>query len=266
MTRVKSETISPYEEVKEGLSSLVKQTAQVGAGFLVMLLLTGGQPPDYIVALSFVAGVVFVAWSEYKRLTKPNMPLSTTEHSEQIQEDKIKRILEEDRENFSELVKTAGLDPAEDFAGANLAEINGVGCNMRSFNFSDADLSEADLSRADLREAKLMNAKLIRAKLIRADLSRADLTKAQLMDADFSYADIRNAILEEADLINTNLCDADLREANLTEANLNGANVENARFGNNAGLSEAMKADLRERGAIFTENEPVATQNFPRVR
>lgn len=87
MTIVKSETISLEEESKAGLSSLVQQTTQVGAGFLVMLLLTGGQPPDYIVALSFVAGVVFVAWSEYKRLTKPNMLWSATKS------DKISNLL-----------------------------------------------------------------------------------------------------------------------------------------------------------------------------
>ncbi len=198
MTRVNSETISLYEEAKAGLSSLVKQTAQVGAGFLVMLLLTGGQPLAYIVGFSFVGGVAFVAWSEHKRLTKPNMPFSATIYKpyEQIIEDQIKRIIEAEKDNFYELVKNEDLDPAEDFAGANLVGVIGVGCNMRSFNFSGTDLSEADLSRADMREAKLMNAKLIRAKLIRADLSRADLTKAQLMDADLSYADIRNAILE----------------------------------------------------------------------
>jgi len=242
MTRVNSETISLYEESKAGLSSLVKETAQVGAGFLVMLLLTGGQPLAYTVGLSFVGGVAFVAWSEHKRLTKLNIPLSATTSalSELPIEDQIKSIIETEKDTFSELVKTAGLDPAEDFAGANLVGVNGVGCHLSSFNFSGTDLSEADLSRADMKYANLMNAKLIRAKLIRADLSRADLTKAQLMDADFSYADIRNAILEEADLINTILCDADLRGANLyganlTEANLSHANVENALFGNNAG-------------------------------
>ncbi|MGK7899815.1 MAG: hypothetical protein AB4352_00100 [Hormoscilla sp.] len=82
MTRVNSETISLYEEAKAGLSSLVKQTAQVGASFLVMLLLTGGKPPGYTVALSFVGGVAFVAWSEHKRLTKPNMLWSATKSDE----------------------------------------------------------------------------------------------------------------------------------------------------------------------------------------
>jgi hypothetical protein len=61
--------ISLYEEAKAGLSSLVKQTAQVGAGFLTMLLLTGGNPPGFVVGLSVCSGIAFVAWREKKRLT-----------------------------------------------------------------------------------------------------------------------------------------------------------------------------------------------------
>ena len=41
MTLVNRKQISLYEEVEAGLKSLVKQTAQVGAGLLGMLLLTG---------------------------------------------------------------------------------------------------------------------------------------------------------------------------------------------------------------------------------
>ncbi|MGI2907653.1 hypothetical protein [Tolypothrix sp. VBCCA 56010] len=59
--------ISLYEEAKAGLNSLVKQTAMVGAGFLAMLLLTGGNPPGFVVGLSVCLGIAFVAWSERKR-------------------------------------------------------------------------------------------------------------------------------------------------------------------------------------------------------
>ena len=70
MTLVNRKQISLYEEAEAGLTSLVKQTAQVGAGLLGMLLLTGGNPPALTVGLSVVGGIAFVAWSEEKRLTK----------------------------------------------------------------------------------------------------------------------------------------------------------------------------------------------------
>jgi|GEM_PF-1780788 len=70
MTLVNRKQISLYEEAESGLNSLVKQTAQVGAGLLGMLLLTGGNPPALTVGLSVIGGIAFVAWSEEKRLTK----------------------------------------------------------------------------------------------------------------------------------------------------------------------------------------------------
>lgn len=51
-------------------SSLVKQTAQVGIGFLVMLLVTGGRPPAFVVNLTVCSSIVFVAYSEAGRLAK----------------------------------------------------------------------------------------------------------------------------------------------------------------------------------------------------
>lgn len=59
--------ISLYQQAKSSLSSLVKQTSQVFVGFIIMLLLTGGNPPGFIVALSVGLGISFVAWSEIKR-------------------------------------------------------------------------------------------------------------------------------------------------------------------------------------------------------
>ena len=243
MTTINRQSISRYQQAKAELNSLMKETAQVGAGFLAMLLLTGGQPPAYTVALSVVGGVAFVAWSEHRRLNKSNRSLPATA-SESLFQDQLKQVIEAEQENFSELVKTAGIDPSEDFAGASLVGVRGVGCYLRGFNFGGADLSKADLSRADLRDANLSHANMRNAKLSRADLSGADLRNARLMDSDFSYADMRDAILEGADLI---------------EANLKGANVGNARFGNNRGLSEEEKVELVRRGAIFPPNELVAT-------
>ena len=59
-------------------------------------------------------------------------------------------------------------------------------------------------------------------------------------------------------LLNANLNGANLEHTNLFCANLKGAilfsaTVEKARFGNNEGIDEEMKADLIKRGAIFLE-------------
>jgi len=70
MALVNHRKTSLYEEAKTGLSSLVKQTAQVFAGLLVMLLLTKGNPPAFIIGLSFCIGTTFVAWSEKKRFAE----------------------------------------------------------------------------------------------------------------------------------------------------------------------------------------------------
>lgn len=312
MTLVNRKQISLYEEAEAGLNSLFKQTAQVGAGLLGMLLLTGGNPPALTVGLSVVGGIAFVAWSEEKRLTKfyarqshlisfgvkankknatiteffggnpiqhnldikvigesvkaksqiPNSPES--ESLELIQND-IKRILEADTNNLSELVKHAGLNPYEDLAGSDLSSVKGIGCKLSRFNLSGADLDHADLSRADLSFANLSNAKLTNVKLCRADLSRADLRNALLMDANLSFADLSDADLSDADLINAdlstaNLSNANLHNANLTSTNLNTAKVENARFGKNAGLDEKAKYELEKRGAIFPQDERIAAR------
>ena len=294
MTLVNRKQISLYDEAEAGLTSLVKQTAQVGAGLLGILLLTGGSPPALTVGLSVVGGIAFVASSEEKRLTKfyvqqtqliHNSVIASETNQSQLKHDpvissetkqsqplncseseslnNIKQILEADTDNLSELVKQAGLNPYEDLAGANLSDAKGVGCKLSRFNLSGADLDHADLSRADLSFANLSNAKLTNVKLCRADLSGADLKNALLMDADLSFADLSDANLSDADLINAdlsnaNLSNANLHNANLTSTNLSSTKVENARFGNNAGLSEDAKYELEQRGAIFPQEQRTA--------
>lgn len=61
--------VTLYEEAKAGLSSLVRQVAVVFIGFVVMLLVTGGAPSGFVVALSFCLGTTFVAWKEQKRIS-----------------------------------------------------------------------------------------------------------------------------------------------------------------------------------------------------
>ncbi|MBW4563076.1 MAG: pentapeptide repeat-containing protein [Mojavia pulchra JT2-VF2] len=243
------------QEAKFGLNSLLKQTAQVGIGFLAMLLLTGGNPPALTMMLSCAAGISFVTWSEQKRLTKQRIITEMPIPREEIQE-QVKQLLQADTENLSELVKTAGLNPLEDFVGANLVGVKGVGCNFSGFNLNGVQLGEADLSRANLSDANLSHANLRSANLSRAYLVGANLYNALLIDADLSHADMRNANLSNADLIHVDLRGTDLRGANLTQTNLSSAIVVNAQFGANPGLTEDTKSDLKQRGAIFPQDEP----------
>ncbi|MGB7440176.1 MAG: pentapeptide repeat-containing protein [Coleofasciculaceae cyanobacterium] len=135
--------------------------------------------------------------------------------------------------------------------GANLCSTqldaaNLSGVNLDSANLSGAKLRGANLNKTNLHCATLHNANLANANLTNACLSRANLSNANLARANLSFALVRH----------TNLSGADLRDVNLIGANLFGtdlkqANVQGARFGRNSGLSEEIKIDLKQRGAIF---------------
>ena len=81
-----------------------------------------------------------------------------------------------------------------------------------------------------------------------------NLSGVDLSDADLSGAKLSGADLSGADLSRANLSGANLSGADLSGADLSGANVENARFGNNQGISELIKHDLIEKGAIFEDS------------
>jgi Pentapeptide repeats (8 copies) len=158
----------------------------------------------------------------------------------QLQE-MVDRIIAAKTDNFAELAKIANLNPALDFAGANL----------RGTTLSAVDFSSAKLDRANFRGADLSDADLSDANLQKAKFSGADLSGAFLGNADLKGADLHKASLALANLSGANLGNANLVEVNLTNANLGGANVEAARFGNNSGISEEMQVNLQQRGAIF---------------
>ncbi len=329
MALVDRRKISLYEEAKAGLASLFKQTAAVFVGLLVMLLLTGGNPPAFVVGLSFCLGTAFVAWSEKKRLieleteklssdaaetsvdleqhtatseasTTENVPQrdvnliiaeksSTKDNNrkkravsrriqhrravlDQIQQllmskdisrnkvivlqrrfalfslnsqslqklqNLLQQVVEAKTDNFLELAKIAGLNPAKDFVGANLSDANLSRTNLRGANLSDANLSGANLSHADLSSANLSDANLSGSNLSHANLSCAHLSVVNLSGANLSHADLSSAFLGLA---------------NLSDTNLSGAEVRNATFGHNQGLSEDIKLDLKRRGAIFEDS------------
>ena len=50
-----------YEEAKAALFSLIQQTVSIFIGFLLILLVTGGTPPGFVIALSFCLGTAFVS-------------------------------------------------------------------------------------------------------------------------------------------------------------------------------------------------------------
>jgi hypothetical protein len=70
MVPVNRRQLSLYDEAKAGFSSLLRQTTVVFVSFVVILLLTGGAPSSFAIALSFCSGIAFVAWSEQRRITK----------------------------------------------------------------------------------------------------------------------------------------------------------------------------------------------------
>ena len=70
MVSINRKKISLYEEAKNGISSLVWQTATVFVGFIFMLLLTVGNPSSFAITIIFILGIAFVAWREQNRVTK----------------------------------------------------------------------------------------------------------------------------------------------------------------------------------------------------
>jgi uncharacterized protein YjbI with pentapeptide repeats/transcriptional regulator with XRE-family HTH domain len=149
-------------------------------------------------------------------------------------------------------------------SGANLSGVNLSGVNLSGANLSDVNLRSVNLSGVNLSGVNLSGADLSRAILSDASLIRADLSRAILFGANLSGAYLNGANLISAILTDTNLSGADLSGANLSGAYLNGANlsrayligavVEKAQFGDNLGLTEEIKLDLKQRGAIFEDS------------
>lgn len=90
MVLTRRNEMSLYREAKAGLRSLLQQIVPVSLGFLVMLLVTGGKPPAWVVGFSFVSGTLFVAWSEKKRLVAQEDTTSSQNFVNQEQSELIK--------------------------------------------------------------------------------------------------------------------------------------------------------------------------------
>ncbi len=146
-----------------------------------------------------------------------------------------------------------------DLSGANLFIADLSGAHLSESDLSGAHLSGSDLSGAHLSGANLSGANLSGANLSGANLSGANLSGANLSRADLSDAELFRAELIGANLFRTNLFRSELGAANLIAANLIGANlidvnVESTRFTDCLGISESLKLDLINRGAIFNDS------------
>ena len=69
--------ISFIQNTKANLISLFKQTIQVFIGLILMLLLTGGNPPVFIITLSVIIGIIFVALSQIEKIENISIKAST---------------------------------------------------------------------------------------------------------------------------------------------------------------------------------------------
>ena len=109
---------------------------------------------------------------------------------------------------------------------------------------------ESDTTEA--RKARLLQ-------VLRLYTERTNLTRGLAQDRDRVRVRVRDRVrdlagninLRHADLIGANLKDLDLRGMDLTDADLTDADVTGTLFGNNPGLTEEVKRDLQQRGAIF---------------
>src|SRR6266436_5360565 len=90
--------------------------------------------------------------------------------------DTLDRLIDEaerdERASFASLVKAAGLNPARDFIGACLADLDFRDEDLRGFDFSHADLTGADFRRANVAGVRFNGAILTGA---------IGLTKPQLV-------------------------------------------------------------------------------------
>ncbi|MGI0494290.1 pentapeptide repeat-containing protein [Alkalinema pantanalense CENA528] len=253
-----------YPIAKASAISLLQQTALVFLEFVVMLIITRGNPSSEIIGFTFVLAIVTVIRCEQlHQLEKPAL-LTLLKNSPSEWNHWKSQELDSTTIDFSGANLTEAYLRRADLSGAFLIEADLSGADLSRANLSRADLSRANLSGANLSRADLSGANLSRvnlsgANLSRANLSRADLSRANLSGANLSRADLSRADLSRANLSGAFLIEADLSGANLSRANLSGADlreavVTQARLIDVIGISPDDRADLEQRGAIFEDS------------
>lgn len=71
---------------------------------------------------------------------------------------RIESVLSQETDDFEELARAAGLDPAVDFRRVCLKGIDLAGCDLRAFDFFESDLRGANLSNATICHNALQRA------------------------------------------------------------------------------------------------------------
>jgi uncharacterized protein YjbI with pentapeptide repeats len=159
-----------------------------------------------------------------------------------------------------------------DLSNANLENANLENADLNCADLSGAKLSNANLTNADFSDAIVENAKFnnnlgISSELKQDLINRGAIFEDFLIQKDIPpkipnnpisfnlvFANLIRGNLGGAFRILKNLSRANLSGANLRDANLSGTKVEKARFGYNPGITEYMKHDLKQRGAIFEDS------------
>lgn len=209
---------------------LVQQLIAVFSGLAALLLVTQGNPAQWMVAVWVVLSIAGVAYAEYRNTDIKEA--RKRQHQLELQLELVRQRLAQERQDQEELKKQLKLDRVQNIltrgrAGRSWAGVDLSGTNLAKANFIRADLTGANLSRAILSGA---------------DFSRANLSEANLRSADLTRANLQGAVLKGT--------------------NFEQAIVDRALFSDQAALPEQIKAELKQRGAVFIE-APGSTANLP---
>lgn len=126
---------------------------------------------------------------------------------------RIEQAINQDTNDFNQLIEILGFDPKTDFAEGNLSEFDLQNTSLTRGDFNHTRFDQANLSGADLS-----NANLIGANLSNADLSNADLIGANIKGTNFIGANLENVIpatvevyFQERELPKTLIADNELK-------------------------------------------------------
>lgn len=70
MAPINPSKVSLLKEAKDGLISLVHQIVIIFLSFSAILLTNGGQPSAFVITLTFLLSIAFVAWLEQRRIIR----------------------------------------------------------------------------------------------------------------------------------------------------------------------------------------------------
>lgn len=111
---------------------------------------------------------------------------------------RLSDILAADGANFVELAKIAGLNPSEDFIGADLQGVDFGVCDLTGYDFSGADLRQARLDRARLEGAIFTSARSEGAIWPRASSRSEEFAPTLRYIEDYHLSDFQQAIVGAA--------------------------------------------------------------------